>query len=74
MKEKRKWDKPHNPRRTAWDYIPEHDESETDVQDWRTVEAGRIGTDSILCIGYDLRSRAEIESWADEYGFAVEWR
>jgi hypothetical protein len=61
-------------KRMRWDYIPEHDQSETDVEAWQTVEVGRRGTDSILSIGYDLQNRAEIEEWAQEYGFAVQWR
>ena len=63
-------------KRTAWQYIPK-DESfwnETDVEEWRTVEVGRPGVDSILSIGYDLGSRAEMEEWATEYGFGIEWR
>lgn len=61
-------------RRTKWDYIPEHDERESDVVAWETIEIGRRGTDSILAIGYDLRNRAEIEEWADEYGFEIAYR
>ena len=61
-------------KRMSWDYIPEHDQSETHVEAWKTVEVGRRGTDSILSIGYDLQNRAEIEEWANEYGFAVQWR
>jgi hypothetical protein len=61
-------------KRVRWDYIPDHDQSEGDIADWQSVEVGRRGTDSILSIGYDLRNRAEIEEWADQYGFGVEWR
>jgi hypothetical protein len=61
-------------KRMRWDYIQEHDQRETDVEAWQTVEVGRRGTDSILSIGYDLQNRAEIEEWANEYGFAVQWR
>lgn len=61
-------------KRLKWDEIPDHDMSETDVEAWDTLEVGRCGTDSILSIGYDLRNRAEIEEWADAYGFAIEWR
>lgn len=61
-------------KRTKWDYIQEHDLRESDVKAWNPIEVGRRGTDSILSIGYDLRSRAEIEEWAEEYGFSVDWR
>lgn len=61
-------------RRCRWDEIPEHDMSETDVQAWNHIEIGRCGTESILSIGYDLRHREEIEEWADEYGFGIEYR
>lgn len=60
--------------RMKWDYIPEHDRSESDVQEWNLIEIGRCGTDSILSLGYDLRHRAEVEEWADEYGFGIEYR
>lgn len=63
-----------NKKRMRWDYIPEHDQSETDVDFWSEISVGRCGTDSILAVGYDLRNRAEIEEWADEYGFAISWR
>lgn len=61
-------------RRLKWDDIPEHDMSESNVEEWREISVGRRGTDSILAIGYDMRNRAEIEQWADDYGFAVDWR
>lgn len=61
-------------RRTKWDDIPDHDLRESDVEKWNPIEVGRCGTDSILSIGYELRHRAEIEEWADEYGFSVDWR
>lgn len=63
-------------RRTAWNFIPQ-DESfydETDVVAWDRIEVGRRGVDSILSIGYDLRSRAEMEEWASDHGFSIEWR
>ena len=60
--------------RTPWNYIPEHDQRETDVERWNPIEVGRCGTDSILSIGYDLRHRYEMEKWADEHGFGIEWR
>ena len=61
-------------KRRKWNDIPSHDQSETNVRPWSEISVGRRGTDSILAVGYDLRSRAEIEAWADEYGFAVCWR
>lgn len=61
-------------KRTKWDCIPEHDLRESDVEAWNPIEVGRCGTDSILSIGYDLRHRAEIEDWADDHGFSVNWR
>ena len=64
------------PKKLKWDEIPAEDLKDEigDVGNWNPIEAGRCGTDSILSLGYGLRHRAEIEEWADNYGFSVDWR
>jgi hypothetical protein len=60
--------------RPANEFGINYEEPETDVLSWNPIEIGRCGTDSILSIGYGMRHRWEIEEWAAEYGFSLEWR